>query len=201
MQTKRKIVLASTSPFRRQLLEKLQLEFITCKPETDETALKNETAEQLVARLSQLKAQAGAKLYPQQYIIGSDQVAVVDNLILGKPGTVEKAEQQLALLSGKAVTFYTGLSVISPTEQIKTVVEPFVVHFRTLSLAEIKAYIAKEQPLNCAGSFKSEALGICLFEKLEGRDPNSLIGLPLIALNKILSEFGINPLLEESNHE
>ena len=189
-----KIVLASTSPFRKALLEKFQLEFSTCKPQTDETPLDNESPEQLVARLAQLKAQAGAKLHPDSFVIGSDQVAVVKGHILGKPGSVEKAEQQLALLSGQAVTFYTGLTLISPEQQIKTLVEPFIVHFKTLSAEEISAYVAKEQPLNCAGSFKSEALGICLFEKLEGRDPNSLIGLPLIALNELFKAFEINIL-------
>ncbi|MCU4674784.1 Maf-like protein [Catenovulum sp. 2E275] len=188
------IVLASTSPFRKALLEKFQIQFSTCKPQTDETPLENEQPEQLVARLAQLKAQAGAKLHPNSFIIGSDQVAVVKGLILGKPGTVEKAQQQLALLSGQAVTFYTGLTLISPDQQIKTIVEPFNVHFRQLTENEINSYIEKEQPLNCAGSFKSEALGICLFDKLEGRDPNTLIGLPLIALNDLFKQFGFNPL-------
>lgn len=195
MPTQSQIVLASTSVFRKALLEKLGVDFITCKPKTDETPLENEQPQQLVARLAQLKAQAGAKLHPNSFVIGSDQVAVVKGVVLGKPGTADKAEQQLAMLSGQAVTFYTGLTLISPDQQLKTIVEPFVVHFRSLTQAEIKAYVEKEQPLNCAGSFKSEALGICLFEKLEGRDPNALIGLPLIALNEMLTEFGLNPLL------
>ncbi|WAJ71010.1 Maf family protein [Catenovulum adriaticum] len=195
MPTQSQIVLASTSAFRKALLEKLGVDFITCKPKTDETPLENEQPQQLVARLAQLKAQAGAKLHPNSFIIGSDQVAVVKGVVLGKPGTTDKALQQLAMLSGQAVTFYTGLTLISPDQQLKTIVEPFVVHFRSLTQDEIKAYVQKEQPLNCAGSFKSEALGICLFEKLEGRDPNTLIGLPLIALNEMLIEFGLNPLL------
>ncbi len=194
MQPQPKIVLASTSPFRKALLDKFQLTFSTCKPETDETPFENEQPEQLVARLAQLKAQAGAKAHPNSFVIGSDQVAVVKGVILGKPGTEEKAHQQLAMLSGQAVTFYTGLTLVSPNHEIKTIVEPFIVHFRQLSAEEITAYIKKEQPLNCAGSFKSEALGICLFDKLEGRDPNTLIGLPLIALNELFAGFGVNLL-------
>lgn len=191
------LVLASTSPFRKQILEKLGLPFETCKPKTDETRLENESAKDLVARLAKLKAQAGANQFTNALVIGSDQVAVVDDEILGKPHTIENAILQLKKLSGKKVTFLTGLSLVNTeTQEDKTLVEAFIVHFKELTDAEIKAYVNAEMPLNCAGSFKSEALGICLFEKLEGNDPNTLIGLPMIQLNKLLNEFGFNPLLE-----
>lgn len=190
-----KLVLASTSIFRKQILEKLGLPFSTCKPQTDETPAANETPEQLVTRLAAAKAAAGAQLHPDAFVIGSDQVAWHKGNILGKPHTVERACQQLMALSGQSVSFYTGLSVCPPNGQAITLCEEFIVHFRPLSEPEIIAYVEKEQPLNCAGSFKSEALGITLFEKLEGKDPNTLIGLPLISLCQILSEFGINPLL------
>ncbi|MDE1185055.1 MAG: Maf family protein [Pantoea sp.] len=189
------LVLASTSPFRQALLSKLGLPFICAAPHTDETPLPGETAEALVQRLALAKAKALAEQYPDRWIIGSDQVCVLDGNITGKPHTEENARCQLAAASGKAITFYTGLALIQPQNaQQFLCCEPFTVHFRALSQAEIAAYVAKEQPLQCAGSFKSEGLGICLFEKLEGRDPNALIGLPLIALNEMLRQAGINPL-------
>ncbi|MDF7657733.1 Maf family protein [Erwiniaceae bacterium L1_54_6] len=189
------LVLASTSPFRQALLSKLGLPFICAAPHTDETSLPGETAEALVQRLARAKAQALADQYPDRWIIGSDQVCVLDGNITGKPHTPENARRQLAAASGKAITFYTGLALIQPqSAQQFLCCEPFIVHFRDLSKEEIAAYVAKEQPLQCAGSFKSEGLGICLFERLEGRDPNTLIGLPLIALNAMLRQAGINPL-------
>ncbi|WP_202404423.1 nucleoside triphosphate pyrophosphatase [Pantoea sp. Seng] len=189
------LILASTSPFRQALLSKLGLPFIAVAPDCDETPQSNETAPQLVQRLALAKAQALAARFPQSWIIGSDQVCVLDGNITGKPHTVENACRQLAAASGKVITFYTGLALIQPqTAQQQVVCEPFNVHFRHLSQAEIRHYVEKEQPLNCAGSFKSEGMGICLFERLEGRDPNTLIGLPLIALNKMLIKVGINAL-------
>lgn len=189
------ILLASTSPFRQALLHKLGLPFITAAPEVDETPQQGETAEALVTRLAVAKAQALAKMYPGHWIIGSDQVCLLDDQITGKPHTAENARAQLRAASGKAITFYTGLALFHPdTNQLLQCCEPFVVHFRMLTDAEIAGYVEKEQPLQCAGSFKSEGLGICLFDRLEGRDPNTLVGLPLIALNEMLQQAGINPL-------
>ncbi|WP_434744984.1 Maf family protein [Candidatus Pantoea rara] len=189
------ILLASTSPFRQALLHKLGLPFITAAPEVDETPQQGETAEALVTRLAVAKAQALAKMYPGHWIIGSDQVCVLDDQITGKPHTAENARAQLRAASGKAITFYTGLALFHPdNNQLLQCCEPFVVHFRMLTDAEIAGYVEKEQPLQCAGSFKSEGLGICLFDRLEGRDPNTLVGLPLIALNEMLQQAGINPL-------
>jgi len=189
------LILASTSPFRQSLLSKLGLPFIAVAPQCDETPQAGEPAQDLVQRLALGKAQALATDYPGHWIIGSDQVCVLNGTITGKPHTVENACQQLAAASGKIITFYTGLALIQPQSGQQFVIcEPFNVHFRSLSAAEIRHYVEKEQPLNCAGSFKSEGMGICLFEQLEGRDPNTLIGLPLIALNQMLLKVGINAL-------
>ena len=190
------LLLASTSPWRRMLLEKLTLPFECAAPEVDETPQPGESARQLVVRLAQAKAQALASRFPQHLIIGSDQVCVLDGEITGKPHTEENAYRQLRKASGTIVTFYTGLALYnSANGHLQTECEPFDVHFRHLSDQEIEAYIRKENPLQCAGSFKSEGLGITLFERLEGRDPNSLVGLPLIALCQMLRREGFNPLL------
>ncbi|RKQ39092.1 nucleoside triphosphate pyrophosphatase [Enterobacter sp. R1(2018)] len=190
------VVLASTSPFRRALLEKLGVPFITASPLTDETPKPGENARELVTRLAQAKAQALKNEFPSHLIIGSDQVCVLNNQIAGKPHTEENAVQQLLLARGSIVTFYTGLALYnSENGHLQTLCEPFDVHFRHLSEEEIRSYVRKEQPLQCAGSFKSEGLGIGLFERLEGRDPNTLIGLPLIGLCEMLIKEGCNPLL------
>ena len=192
------LVLGSTSPFRKSLLEKLNLPFKCAKPNIDETAKLNETPQALVERLAQEKAQAVANDFPNALIIGSDQVAVCDNEILGKPHNFENGVKQLTKFSNKAVTFYTGLSVYNTaTEQSYSLVEPFTVHFNALSKNEIENYLNAEQPYNCAGSFKSEGLGICLFKKLEGDDPNTLIGLPLIKLVTLLKRHGLEVLEEQ----
>jgi MAF protein len=191
-----RLLLASTSPYRKMLLEKLQLPFDCAAPQVDETPLPGESAEALVLRLAAAKAQALALAYPEHLIIGSDQVCVIDGNITGKPHTEENARAQLRQASGQAVTFYTGLALYNGrSKQLQALCEPFHVHFRALSEAEIAAYVRLEQPLNCAGSFKSEGLGIALFDRLEGRDPNTLIGLPLIALLEMLRAEGINPLV------
>lgn len=185
------LYLASTSVYRKALLEKLTSNFHTAKPNVDETPLDGEMPEALVLRLAEAKARAIAADLAQGLVIGSDQVAVFDGKILGKPHTVENAFAQLNSFSGHAVTFLTGLAVVdAATQQASVCIEPFIVHFRQLTAEEIHTYIEREQPLNCAGSFKSEGLGITLFEKLEGNDPNSLIGLPLIRLHAMLKEFG-----------
>jgi len=189
------IVLGSTSPFRKNLLEKLNLPFDCAKPNIDESPFKGETPLQLVERLAIEKAKAVADQFPNALIIGSDQVAVCDTKILGKPHNFENGVEQLSQFSGKAVTFYTGLCVYnSGTKQISSLVEPFTVHFNHLTLNEIKNYLHAEKPYNCAGSFKSEGLGICLFRKLEGDDPNTLIGLPLIKLVALFKMHGLDVL-------
>ncbi len=189
------IILASTSVYRRMLLEKLHLPFICVAPEVNETPQVNENAEQLVIRLAQTKAQSLQAKYSQHLIIGSDQVCVINNEITGKPHSFENAFKQLRQASGHCVTFYTGVSLFnSKTGVIDTRCELFNVHFRELTNDEIWAYLKAEEPLNCAGSFKSEGLGITLFERLEGKDPNTLIGLPLITLTELLIRQGINPL-------
>lgn len=193
------LLLASSSKYRRQLLEKLQLEFATASPNIDESRLPNEDATNYVERLAIEKAQALEDDYPNHIIIGSDQCAVLkvdgNTHILGKPHTIENAIKQLTNSSGQTVTFLTGLCCYnSKTKKVLSLVEPFSVHFRELNKDQIHRYIEKEMPLDCAGSFKSEGLGILLFNALEGRDPNSLIGLPLIALVGLLEQFGVEPL-------
>lgn len=191
-----KVILASTSLSRKKVLNKLAIDFACVPPICDETPLEGESAEQLVLRLSKLKAQSLVAYYPDSLIIGSDQVGVLDDKIVGKPHTIANARKQLQNSSGKAFYFYTGMTVINTkTAQSITVCEPFKVTFRQLTDAEIDAYIVKEQPLQCAGSFKCDELGITLFEKLEGDDINSLVGLPLLKLNKIMIQMGCNPLL------
>jgi len=194
------LVLGSTSPFRKEILAKLNLPFKCAKPNIDETALVNETPQALVKRLAIEKAQAVANEFTTALIIGSDQVAVCNGDILGKPHTFENGVKQLTKFSGKAVTFYTGLCVLNSEKKThKALVEPFVVHFNKLSQAEIENYLKTEQPYNCAGSFKSEGLGICLFKKLEGDDPNTLIGLPLIKLVSLLKDHGVDVLAEQKS--
>jgi len=184
--TNYQLVLASTSPFRQQLLNKLQVPFVTAQPDCDETPLDNESPQALVMRLAEQKARS-CKVNKASLVIGSDQVCVIDGNIVGKPHTEQKAIEQLLSQSGKAITFYTGLALFnSETQKTQVICEPFVVHFRELSRTMVEHYVAKEQPLNCAGSFKSEGLGIALFERLEGADPNSLVGLPLIRLIQLL---------------
>lgn len=188
----KKLVLASTSPFRKQLLEKLSLDFSTANPQANEDALPNETAVQLVERLAIAKAKAVASAYSDALIIGSDQVCLNNGEILGKPGNFDTAFKQLKAASGKHVTFYTGLALLnSKTGKVQSLVEPFDVYFRVLSDQMITNYLQKEQPYNCAGSFKSEGFGISLFDRFDGKDPNSLIGLPLISLIQFLEKEGV----------
>lgn len=190
-----KLVLASTSPYRKALLEKLQVEFTTASPDIDESALPGESPEQLVARLAEAKAKAIADQFSHALIIGSDQVAVVDGKIAGKPGNHANAVAQLKRATGKRVIFLTGLCVYNTASQRSQVdVVPFSVIFRQLTETQIEHYLQREQPYNCAGSFKSEGLGIALFERLEGDDPNTLIGLPLIRLIRMLESEGF-PIL------
>ncbi|GLS84740.1 Maf family protein [Paraferrimonas haliotis] len=191
------IILASTSVFRKAILEKLNIDFKTAKPEVDETALCGESAPQLVERLAIEKARAVAKQHPNALIIGSDQVALNGDQILGKPYQHDNAVKQLQQASGKVVTFYTGLCLYdSSNDSYQSLVEPFKVHFKALTEQQIEGYLLTEQPYQCAGSFKSEGLGIALFDRLEGRDPNTLIGLPLISLLEMLQQSGVDVLTQ-----
>ncbi|MEW8014741.1 MAG: septum formation inhibitor Maf [Candidatus Sedimenticola endophacoides] len=187
------LVLGSTSPFRREILAKLGLAFRTAAPEIDESRRAGESPRELVSRLALEKARAVADAHPQSLVIGSDQVACNGGEILGKPGDRTSAIAQLSNASGRVVSFYTGLCLLNTASGGSQVVcDPFHVHFRQLSMEQIERYLDIEQPYNCAGSFKSEGLGISLFTRLEGDDPNSLIGLPLIRLIEMLEAEGIH---------
>lgn len=189
------LVLASSSVYRKQLLEKFGLTFSTFSPDIDESPMSDETPQQLVKRLAQQKATAGQHLYPESLIIGSDQVCVIDDEIVGKPLTEKNAVAQLTRASGKTVTFYTGLALMNAkTGFVQLDAEAFRVSFRHLSQREIESYVRREQPLYCAGSFMCEGLGIALFDALEGRDPNTLVGLPLIRLREMLEIEGVSVL-------
>ncbi len=188
----RRLILASTSPFRRELLARLALPFTIQAPDTDETRRPGESAPALVARLARAKAEAVAMREPNALLIGSDQAAVLENDILGKPGNHANALTQLRRASGRTVSFHTGLCLLdSASGQCQVAVETFQVVFRTLSETQIEHYLRREQPYGCAGSFKSEGLGIALFERLEGDDPTGLIGLPLIRLTRMLEAAGV----------
>ncbi len=193
--THRKILLASSSIYRRQILGKLGLDFEWKSPAIDESPLESEQPTSLVRRLAESKARHFAARYPQHLIIGSDQIATIDNQILGKPHTHEAAFLQLSSFRQRAVTFLTGLCLFNPATNCTQVsVEICKVRFRNLTDLQIENYLYREQPYDCAGSFKSEGLGICLFEQFEGDDPNTLIGLPLIALTRMLANEGADPL-------
>ncbi|WP_333704338.1 Maf family protein [Vibrio hepatarius] len=188
------LVLASTSPYRKQLLNKLALPFITLSPQCDETPLEHETPIALVERLAKGKAESCSTDKPS-LVIGSDQVCVIDGKIIGKPLNKQNAIKQLSAQSGKSIQFYTGLALHNTeTGETDIKVDTFSVHFRSLSQQQIERYVDKEQPYYCAGSFKSEGLGIALFEKLEGKDPNTLVGLPLIDLVDMLEKQGMQVL-------
>ncbi len=194
------LILASSSPFRKELLAKLGLDFLTHAPDIDELRHDGETPKQLVYRLAEEKAAEVAKTQ-SGLIIASDQVATlgsgaqVDDVILTKPRSHENAIKQLQQSSGNTVTFVTSLTLLNTnTNNIQTIVEIFKVVFKVLTTKQIDNYLKKEQPYNCAGSFKSESLGISLFERLEGNDPNTLIGLPLIQLIKMLENEGVDIL-------
>lgn len=187
-----KLVLASTSPYRRELLARLQLPFEVFAPEVDETPLPHEAPEQTALRLAEAKARAAGQRFPDALIIGSDQVAMLDGMQLGKPHTHDNAVRQLRMMRGRRVVFLTALCLYnSANDHAQTQLVPFAVHFRNLSDEQIERYLRKEQPYNCAGSAKSEGLGIVLIEKMEGDDPNALIGLPLIALVDMLGNEGV----------
>ena len=187
------LVLASTSPYRRELLTRLGLPFYTASPATDETPLPGEAPAATALRLSEAKARAVANVFPGALIIGSDQVACLGEMIFGKPGTHENAVRQLQAMRGRTIIFHTGLCLYD-TRNGRAEVRDVQTHvsFRDLSDAEIERYLRKEQPYNCAGSAKSEGLGIALLSSMQGDDPNALIGLPLIALCEMLRSAGVD---------
>ncbi|MBF0293651.1 MAG: septum formation inhibitor Maf [Magnetococcales bacterium] len=186
------LVLASTSVYRRALLERLGLPFVTRAPGIEEHRLPDEPPQAMVRRLAEAKALAVAGEFPGAVVIGSDQCAVIDDRVLGKPGDFAGAVAQLRLASGREVVFWTALCVAGPGPDRKQgTLVPFRVVFRELSEARIGNYLERERPFDCAGSFKSEGLGIALFARMIGDDPTALMGLPLIALTGMLEQAGV----------
>jgi len=195
MQSTPQLVLASTSKYRRELLARLGLPFEVASPHVDETALANEAPQDTAKRLAEAKARAVAQRYPQAVVIGSDQVAVLEGVPLGKPGNHANALRQLKSMRGREVAFHTALCLChAATGQAQTRVVPFYVRFRDYTDAQIERYLQLEQPYDCAGSARCEGLGIALIAEMRGTDPNALIGLPLIALTEMLAALGISVL-------
>lgn len=185
------LILASTSSYRRELLNRLGLPFEVARPEVDETRLPNESPSSMAQRLADAKARSVGSRMPDAWVIGSDQVAELNGQALGKPGSFERAADQLAAASGQLLQFHTAVSVYRHSDRrTLRLSDRTVVHFRNLTNVEIERYLHAEQPYDCAGSFKAEGLGICLFEAIESRDPTGLIGLPLIALAQALRQIG-----------
>ena len=188
------LILASTSRYREALLNRLALPFVTMASEADETAVDGETSRDLACRLARAKAQLVWALHPAAVVIGSDQVADLDGKRLGKPGTADRAEQQLQACSGRTVAFYTAVCVLAPDGGQRDHLDITEVNFRDLDPDEIRRYVATEKPLDCAGAFKAEALGISLFRSISSQDPTALTGLPLIWLSQCLRDLGFpNP--------
>lgn len=185
-----RLILASTSPYRRDLLARLRLPFDTARPDVDESPLPAEAPEALAARLAHAKAAAIAEAAGDAWAVGSDQVAELDGAALGKPGSHERARAQLAAMAGKPVRFHTSVCLAHGDGRRLCASDVTTVRFRPLSGPEIARYVAAEEPLDCAGSFKSEGLGITLFEAIESRDPTALVGLPLIATAALLRQAG-----------
>lgn len=187
-----KLILASSSPYRRELLERLQLPFSTISPEVDETPLAGETPNQTALRLAQAKARKVAESHPDTLVIGCDQVATLEGLQLGKPLTHDNAVKQLRLMRGRIVNFHSAMCLYNPqTGNMQAEDVVYEVKFRMLSDSQIENYLVREQPYHCAGSAKSEGLGIALIEWMRGDDPNALIGLPLIRLISMLEKEGV----------
>ena len=183
------LILASTSPYRRDLLRRLQIPFRVEIAAVDETPFPDEAPETLVCRLADAKALAVAQRFPQAVVIGADQTAVCAGRVLGKPGNIEQAVAQLTWMQGQAVDFLTGVTVVAPSGTEAFLV-PYRVVLYALTHAEIHRYVERDMPLDCAGSFRSEGLGISLVEHMEGEDPNALMGLPLIAVCRALRNLG-----------
>ncbi|MES2579597.1 MAG: Maf family nucleotide pyrophosphatase [Pseudomonadota bacterium] len=187
------LILASSSIFRRELLQKLQLPFSCISPNVDETILENEKPHETALRLAQAKARKIGSEYPHALIIGCDQVATLDGEQLGKPLNHSNATNQLKMMRGREVTFHSALCLFNAaTGNMQAEVVPYLVRFRQLTDAQIENYLAKEQPYHCAGSAKSEGLGVALIERMVGDDPNALIGLPLIKLITMLNNEGVS---------
>jgi septum formation protein len=190
-----KLVLASTSPYRRELLARLGVPFDVAAPDVDETPLSGESPDETALRLSLLKAKAVAKKYPDALIIGSDQVALLEGVQLGKPGTHEKAIEQLKSMRGRALEFHTALTLLNArTGSVQTANVPVRLVMRNYSDTQIENYLRRDQPYNCCGSAKSESLGIALIARFETEDPNALVGLPLIKLVEMLANEGLDVL-------
>lgn len=190
------LVLASSSSYRKNLLQRLGLPFVSASPEIDESIIPNETVQTLTARLARAKALKLAPDFPAALVIGSDQACLCDKRILGKPGSHTKAIEQLQFCSGKSAHFHTALALLNTkTGECLLSHDIYTVHFRELTLDEIEYYLQQERPFDCAGSFKAEGLGIALFSGMQGQDFHSLIGLPLISLCHLLRQSGLNPLL------
>lgn len=190
-----KVILASSSAYRQSILKKLHIPFSSVAPDIDESQILGESVSQQVKRLAKIKALSIATqpTHANSYVIGSDQLASFNGQALGKPGNFDNAVQQLMMVSGQTVKFHTGLCLVhSNNEQVSQIVETFDVTFKILTKQQISTYLNIEQPYDCAGSFKSEGLGIALFESLNGRDPNTLIGLPLIALLDLFNNMSID---------
>ncbi|TDP71443.1 Maf family nucleotide pyrophosphatase [Roseateles toxinivorans] len=195
MQNRPALILGSTSRYRRELLERLRLPFTVAAPDVDETPLPGEAPVVLARRLALAKARAVAALHPQAIVIGSDQVADLNGQSLGKPGTHERAVEQLRAMRGQAVVFQTAVAVVCQATGFEAQdLAPVTVRFRDLSDAEIEAYLRAEEPYDCAGSAKSEALGIALVSAMESDDPTALVGLPLIRVCSMLRAAGLDPL-------
>ena len=192
-QTPPRLVLASTSPYRRDLLARLRIPFETVAPDVDECPIPGETPPALALRLATAKACAAQAACPDALIIGCDQVAVVGTILLNKPGSHAKAVEQLALMSGQPVLFYTALCLLNAcTTRQQTAIVPFTVHMRNLTSEAIERYLQSEKPYDCTGSARIESLGISLVARLEGDDPYALIGLPLIELCGMLRNEGVD---------
>jgi len=202
MPTPPRLILASTSRYRRELLERLRLPFEALSPEVDETPLPGEPPAHLAERLALAKARSLAARFPDAVVIGADQVADVDGSAIGKPGTHERAVEQLRAMSGRTIVFQTALAVVRESTgyaEVRRV--PVSVRFRTLADAEIESYLRTEQPYDCAGSAKCETLGIALLEAIESDDPTALIGLPLIRTSQLLRAAGLDPLRAQRPEE
>ncbi len=194
------LILASSSPYRRELLGRLRIPFTTISPEIDETPRSGEQPDQLALRLAIEKAQVVATRAPESIVIGADQTACLNGIALGKPGTIDAARTQLRTMSGQTVVFHSAMAVIHH-DHIQSIDIPTTCVFRTLSDEAIERYIAIDQPLDTAGSAKAEALGIALMQSMHSADPTSIIGLPLIALTHMLTACGLDPLLYASLSE
>jgi septum formation protein len=196
MKTRPPLILASTSRYRRELLERLRIPFDVVSPEVDETPGAGETPMSLAQRLALAKARAVAKAHPNAVVIGSDQVADLDGEPIGKPGTHDRAVEQLRAMRGRSIVFHTAVAVVrESTGFAEGLLAQVTVRFRDLSDAEIENYLRLEEPYDCAGSAKCETLGIALLDAIDSDDPTALVGLPLIRTSRLLRAAGIDPLL------